>query len=57
MKKMIIGAVAVLAAGSVNAAAVTWQSGVVFGPSDDSGTLVASATYRLADSATAAMYV
>ena len=54
---MIIGAVAVLAAVSVNAAAVTWQSGVVFGPSDDSGTLVASSTYRLADSATAAMYV
>ena len=57
MKKLIIGAVAVLAAVSVNAAAVTWQSGVVFGPSDANGTLVANSAYRLADSATAAMYV
>ena len=57
MKKMIIGAVAVLAAVSVNAAAITWQSGVVFGPSDAAGTLVASSGYKLADSSTASMYV
>ena len=57
MKKLIIGAVAVLAAVSVNAATVKWNSGVVFGPSDSSGTLVASSTYKLADSATASMYV
>ena len=57
MKKLIIGAVAVLAAVSANAAAVTWQSGVVFGPSDSSGTLVASSTYKLADTANAAMYL
>ena len=57
MKKLIIGAVAFLAAVSVNAAMVKWNSGVVFGPSDSSGTLVASSTYKLADSATASMYV
>ena len=57
MKKLIIGAVAVLAAVSVNAASIKWQSGVVFGPSDDSGTLNPTATYKLADSSTASMYV
>ena len=57
MKKLIIGAVAVLAAVSVNAAAVTWQSGVVFGPSDSSGTISATSTYKLADSSTASMYL
>ena len=57
MKKLIIGAVAVLAAVSVNAAAVTWQSGVVFGPSDAAGTISATSTYKLADSSTASMYL
>ena len=57
MKKLIIGAVAVLAAVSVNAAAVTWQSGVVFTPADDSGTLNATSTYKISDSATASMYL
>ena len=57
MKKLIVGAVAVLAAVSVHAAAVTWQSGVMFGPSDDAGTFVANSAYKLADSANASMYV
>ena len=57
MKKLIVGAVAVLAAVSVNAAAVTWQSGVVFGPSDADGTISATSTYKLADTSTASMYV
>ena len=57
MKKLIIGAVAVLAAVSVNAAAVTWESGVVFGPSDANGTISATSTYKLADSSTASMYL
>ena len=57
MKKLIIGAVAVLAAVSVHAASITWSSGVVFGPSDSSGTISATSTYKLADSSTAAMYL
>ena len=57
MKKLIIGAIAVLAAVSVNAASVTWTSGVVFGPSDADGKLVANSAYKLADSSTASMYL
>ena len=57
MKKLIVGAVAVLAAVSVNAAAITWQSGVVFTPSDASGTLNATSAYKISDSATASMYL
>lgn len=57
MKKMIIAASIVCAAAIVQAASVSWNSGVVFGPSDSSGTLVASAGYKLADTATATMYL
>ena len=57
MKKILMAAAIVCAAVVANAASVTWQSGVVFGPSDANGTLVASGAYRVADSATAAMYV
>ena len=57
MKKLLMAAAIVCAAVVANAAAVTWQSGVVFGPSDANGTLVASGSYRVADTATAAMYV
>ena len=57
MKKLIIAASIVCAAAIVQAASVSWNSGVVFGPSDAAGTLVASSGYKLADTATATMYL
>ena len=57
MKKLMFMLAAIATATVVQAASVTWNSGVVFGPSDANGTLVANAAYKLADSATAAMYV
>lgn len=40
-----------------NCASVSWQSGVVFGPSDNSGTLIANAKYKISDDANASMYL
>ena len=57
MKKLMFMLVAIATAAVVQAASITWQSGVVFGPSDANGTLVANSTYKLADSSTAAMYL
>ena len=57
MKKLIVGIVSVLAAIAVNAASVSWQSGVVFAPSDANGTLATGSAYKMPDSATAAMYL
>ena len=57
MKKLMFMLAAIATAAVVQAASVTWQSGVVFGPSDANGTLVANAAYKLADSATATMYL
>ena len=57
MKKLMFMLAAIATAAVVQAASVSWQSGVVFGPSDADGKLVANATYKIADSATAAMYV
>ena len=57
MEKLITALSAVVLAVCAESATVTWQSGVVFGPSDDAGTLVANKTYKLADTSTAAMYV
>ena len=57
MKKLMFMLAAIATAAVVQAASVTWQSGVVFGPSDDAGTLVANSAYKLADSSTATMYL
>ena len=57
MKKLIVAASIVCAAAFCQAASVSWNSGVVFGPSDADGKLVANAAYKLADSATATMYL
>lgn len=57
MKKLMFMFAAVATAAAVQAASVSWNSGVVFGPSDANGTLVANSAYKLADSSTAAMYV
>ena len=57
MKKLMFMLAAVVTATVVQAASVTWQSGVVFTPSDDSGTLVASSGYKISNSATASMYL
>ncbi len=57
MKKLVMAAAIVCAAVLAQAASVTWQSGVVFIPSDDKGTLSAKADYKIADSATATMYL
>lgn len=57
MKKLMFMLAAVATAAVVQAASVTWQSGVVFGPSDSSGTITATSTYKLADSSTASMYL
>ncbi len=57
MKKLVIAAAIVCAAVLAQAASVSWQSGVVFVPSDDKGTLSAKADYKIADSATATMYL
>ena len=57
MKNLMFMLAAVATAAAVQAASVSWNSGVVFGPSDANGTLVANSAYKLADSSTAAMYV
>ena len=57
MKKILMAAAIVCAAVVANAAAITWQSGVVFGPSDANGTLSATSAYKLADGSNASMYL
>ena len=57
MKKLMILAATVCAAVIAQAAVVNWQSGVVFTPKDATGTIEAGSTYKISDSATAAMYV
>lgn len=57
MQKLMFMLAAVATAAVVQAASVSWNSGVVFGPSDANGTLVANATYKLADTANATMYL
>ena len=57
MKKLMFMLAAIATATVVRAAAVTWESGVVFGPSDANGTISATSTYKLADSSTASMYL
>ena len=57
MKKLMFMLAAIATAAAVQAASVTWQSGVVFGPSDADGKLTPSGTYKLADTSTASMYL
>ncbi len=52
-----MAAAIVCAAALAQAASVTWQSGNVFIPSDDKGTYKTGKDYKLADAATAAMYL
>ena len=57
MKKLLFTLAITALTASSHAAVATWNSGVVFGPSDDSGTITTGAAYKLADTSTAAMYV
>ena len=52
-----MAAAIVCAAVVANAASVSWNSGVVFGPSDANGTLTTGSAYKLADTSTATMYL
>ena len=57
MKKLMFMLAAVATAAVVQAASVSWNSGVVFAPSDANGTISATSTYKMADSSTASMYL
>lgn len=57
MKKVMFMLASVVTATVIHAASVTWESGVVFGPSDTDGTLSFTSVYKMADSSTASMYL
>ena len=57
MKKLMIAAAIVCAAAMSQAATVTWNSGVVFGPKDSTGAIEQSASYRLLNNNNVSMYV